>query len=78
MRPWGRKECEGICFSKAKFVSLAIVNFKTPMNKLPFKTSDVQDQRRLLLAYGVRRFPNVQNLPIRKLEDSAQLLELFI
>jgi len=54
------KKRQGACFFKVQFVSLAIVNFKPPMNELPFKTADVQ---------GQSQKPNFQNLSIRILMD---------
>jgi len=54
-----KKNRQGACFFKVWFVSFDIVN-SPPMNKLLFKTADVQ---------GQSRQSNFQNLSIRILTD---------
>jgi len=59
-RPQVQKKSPRRFFFKVHFVSLAKVNFKPPMNKLPFRTANVQ---------GQSRQPNFRNLPIQILTD---------
>lgn len=57
-----KKNRRGACILTIQFVYLPIVNLKSPVNKLTFKTANVQ---------GQNRQPNFQNLSIRVLSDSC-------